>query len=184
MLVIKVVPPSILLGHLGRLLLCILPGDTQFLVRVAPRDEALEVVLGGLVVVDLARVDGPRNQLLPVAVALLEDVDDEGGVLVGVPDDGDEAVAAGNLVVLAGVSLLRSLSSWRLEGGGGFTHGEPVAVGLGEAGPVHFEVLKCCTMSIPRRVNAGCGDLTVHEGRERVVHVDGEHLPVRLLSLQ
>lgn len=72
------------------------------LVIVAGIDEALlSGHRGGLVIVDLVRIDLAFDQVVPVSVATLKDVLDEGDVLVPFADDRNETfVATSQFVVL------------------------------------------------------------------------------------
>lgn len=72
------------------------------LVVVAGVDEALlSGHRGGLVIVDLVRIDLAFDQIAPVSVAVLKDVLNEGDVLVPFADDGNETfVATSEFVVL------------------------------------------------------------------------------------
>jgi hypothetical protein len=72
------------------------------LVVVAGVDEALlSGHRGGLIEVDLVRIDLAFDQIAPVSVAALKDVLDEGYVLIPFADDGNETlIATSQFVVL------------------------------------------------------------------------------------
>ena len=78
-----------------------LGGEVELLGGILAADEALLVLLGaGLVVVDLVGVDLASDEILPVAMAVLDGLGHKLGVLVVAAHDLEDIVAASDLVVL------------------------------------------------------------------------------------
>ena len=114
------------------------------LVVVAGVDEALlSGHRGGLVIVDLVRIDLAFDQIAPVSVATLEDVLNEGDVLVPFADDWDETfVATSQFVVLHVLDdqlLRRSRNLAERK-----AHGKPVSISLNDSWTVLFHILVSC----------------------------------------
>ena len=97
---VKVIPPTVLLGDCGSWLLGILLRDAELADSLTAGDEALQRCVRSLVVVYLTGVDLSGNEVLPESMALLEDVDDEVGILPCITNDGDDTITASHLVIL------------------------------------------------------------------------------------
>jgi hypothetical protein len=114
------------------------------LVVVAGVDEALlSGHRGGLVEVDLVRIDLPFDQIAPVSVATLKNVLNEGEVLVPFADDWDETfVATSELVVLHVLDDQLLRRSRKLAGRKAY--GKPVSISLNDSWTVLFHILVSC----------------------------------------
>jgi hypothetical protein len=114
------------------------------LVVVAGVDEALfSGHRGGLVIVDLVRIDLAFDQVAPVSVATLKNILNEGDVLVPFADDWDETfVATSQFVVLhvlddQPLRPLRKLAERK-------AYGKPVSISLNDSWTVLFHILVSC----------------------------------------